>query len=202
MQLRAAKTSGDVAQLGERHVRNVEGVGSSPIISTRNPKAPITRGPFRVRGPFAQRSVTQSGASAQRPRPPRTTAQDSRTRSRAAHRTRGPRRHRARKIGHLTLQARPFAFRRTLIERKLLQVEAAFLSRSGRTTPHPAPRPRRPRMRSAPPERKAIARPVPCRRRRAGSHHVRRTPHPLPASGSDWMPHRPRTGQARAHRTL
>lgn len=201
MQLRAAKTSGDVAQLGERHVRNVEVVGSSPIISTRNPKAPSCEGAFS-RVQVLRRAVSRAAASAQRPRPPHTTARESRTRSRAAHRTRGPRRHRARKIGHLTLQARPFAFRRTLIERKLLQVEAAFLSRSGRTTPHPAPRPRRPRMRSAPPERKAIARPVPCCRRRAGSHHVRRTPHPLPASGSDWMPHRPRTGQARAHRTL
>lgn len=28
-------TRGDVAQLGERHVRNVEVVGSIPIISTR-----------------------------------------------------------------------------------------------------------------------------------------------------------------------
>ena len=31
------KESGDVAQLGERHVRNVEVVGSNPIIST-NPR--------------------------------------------------------------------------------------------------------------------------------------------------------------------
>ena len=35
---RYPEKSGDVAQLGERHVRNVEVVGSNPIISTTKHK--------------------------------------------------------------------------------------------------------------------------------------------------------------------
>ncbi len=48
------KTHGDVAQLGEHHVRNVGVVGSNPIISTmENLELPVTPAAFlflQVRG--------------------------------------------------------------------------------------------------------------------------------------------------------